>query len=105
MLHLVARGTLVTGMLCATLVLASLGWLLYQPGGGGQNAYNTFIEVYRRDPAHAVVYARAYALLVRVTDGDSQHYVIHSLAAFVAKATGHQAAAREQEWRASQHHQ
>lgn len=103
MIRVVVRGTLVTALLCASLALAGLGWLLYRPGGGGANAYNAFMAAYRRDPSHAVVYAKAYMLLMRLTGGDLQHYVVHRAAAFLAEVTGHADAAREQEWRASQH--
>jgi len=104
MLHSVARAMLVTGALCVACVVAGLAWLLYQPGGGTLNAYDAFMSAYEHDPSHAAVYARSYGVLMRVTDGDVQRYVIHSVAAFVATATGHADAAREQEWRASQHH-
>lgn len=104
MVRTVARRTLAVGFLCVTLALAGLAWLLYQPGGGTEGAYNAFMAAYMRDPSHAVVYARAYGLLMRATDGDAQHYVIHRVAALVANATGHPDAAREQELRASQHH-
>ncbi len=104
MLHLVARATLVTGALCVAGVVAGLAWLLYQPGGGTLNAYDAFMSAYEHDPSHSALYARSYGLLMRLTDGDMQHYVVHSVAALVATATGHPDAAREQEWRASQHH-
>lgn len=103
MVNLVARGTLAALVLCASVALAGLGWLLYQPGGGDESAYEAFMSAYQRDPSHAAIYARAYELLVRATDGDAQHYVAHRAVATLARATGHGAAAREQEWRASQH--
>lgn len=85
------------------LILAGLGWLLYQPGGGSWNAFETFMWAWRRDPAHAAIYARAYQALLTVSDGDAQHYVVHTAAADLARWAGNEQAAAGQESRAAAH--
>jgi len=93
----------VTGAVCVALLIAGLAWLVYQPGGGRQSAYEVFVDAAARDPARGAVYARSYEALMEVTDADPQHYVVHKMAAALATVTGHPVAAHEQENRAEQH--
>ena len=88
---------------CALVFLLGVGWLMQQQGSGSEAAFLTFQSVIERDPAHSVVYARAYMLFLDVSDGNVQHYLVHRSAALVARLMGNTSVAEEQESRASRH--
>lgn len=95
----------VAALLCASLLalLAAVCWLEFPSGRGTQRAYQLASDVWRRDPAHAHLYARAYLLLADLADGDTPHYVVHETAAALARLAGRPDLAAAQEYRAAQH--